>query len=227
MPHSLVVMAWLSPIDSPVRGSALRGWSGARSPGRTFSSAAIRPLASLARLASSRILRSLSPTASGASDVVSAPPAMPDSILPSAILLATSTAAWMPVSQACWTSYAGVSGESFEPEHRLAGEVEVTAVLEHRAGGELADALTREVVPLHEPVERGGEHLLVGGVGVDRVGARERDAVAADHRDPSHGGRDRGCRRGRLGRSLLGSGPSSRVPSSPGCCPPCRSPQSC
>jgi hypothetical protein len=43
-------------------------------------------------------------SAIGASEVVSVPPAMPTSIWPSAILLATAIAAWMPVSQACWMS---------------------------------------------------------------------------------------------------------------------------
>ena len=46
----------------------------------------------------------------GASEVVSNPPAMPESIWPSAILFATRIAASSPVPQACWRSYAGVCG---------------------------------------------------------------------------------------------------------------------
>ena len=60
-------------------------------------------------------LRSLSLIATGASDVVSVPPAMPASMMPSAILSATIAAAWRPVPQACWMSVAGVSAASFEP----------------------------------------------------------------------------------------------------------------
>ena len=48
----------------------------------------------------------------GASEVVSTPQAMPDSIWPRAILLATSIAASRPVPQACCRSKAGVSGAS-------------------------------------------------------------------------------------------------------------------
>ncbi len=102
--HSSAVSAADSPIDRPVRGSLFCGMAGARYCGRTLASAASRPWRVLARLASSRILRSFSLTAIGASEVVSVPPAMPTSIWPSAILFATWTVAWMPVSQACWMS---------------------------------------------------------------------------------------------------------------------------
>ena len=104
IPHSLAVIAAWSPIARPVRGSALRGISGTSWPGRIFASALSRSCSVLAlfRLISTR--RRSSPTASGASDVVSTPPAMPDSICPSAILLATRIAASRPVPHACWTS---------------------------------------------------------------------------------------------------------------------------
>jgi hypothetical protein len=58
----------------------------------------------LARLSLEQHARRSSLTAIGASEVVSTPPAMPDSICPSAILLATRIAASRPVPQACWTS---------------------------------------------------------------------------------------------------------------------------
>ena len=127
-------------------------------------------------------LRSLSLIATGASEVVSVPPAMPTSIWPSAILLATWIAAWRPVPHACWMSYAGVSGEP-GAEHALAGQVEVAGVLEHRAGDDLAEPLALEAEAGDQPVERGGQHVLVGRVGVDAVGAGERDAVAAEDGD--------------------------------------------
>ena len=85
------------------------------SPGRIAASAASRPRVSLAELTLSSFLRSFSLIATGASDVVSEPPATPTSIWPSAILFATWIAAWRPVPQACWMSVAGVSGDSFEP----------------------------------------------------------------------------------------------------------------
>ena len=72
-------------------------------------------MVSLAALTFISFLRSLSLIATGASEVVSVPPAMPDSIWPSAILFATWIAAWRPVPQACWMSVAGVSGDSLEP----------------------------------------------------------------------------------------------------------------
>ena len=85
------------------------------SPGRIAASAASRPLVSRAALTFISFLRSLSLIATGASEVVSVPPAMPTSIWPRAILLATWMAACRPVPQACWMSVAGVSGDSFEP----------------------------------------------------------------------------------------------------------------
>ncbi len=103
-PHSFAVIAACSPIESPVRGSALRGISGTIWPGRSLPISFARWPALLARRASISTLRRSSLRAMGASETVSAPPAMPTSICPSAILLATSTAAWMPVSQACWMS---------------------------------------------------------------------------------------------------------------------------
>ena len=69
------------------------------------------------------------------------PPAMPDSIWPSAILLATWIAAWRPVPQACWMSVAGVSGDSLEPSTDSRTQVEVAGVLEHGAGDDLAERL--------------------------------------------------------------------------------------
>src|SRR6202012_913027 len=45
--------------------------------------------------------------------------------------------------------------------------------------------LALEAEAVDQPVERGGEHVLVGRVRVLLVGARERDPVAADHGDPA------------------------------------------
>jgi hypothetical protein len=96
-------------MERLVRGSLLRGSRGRTNiDGRNPASALMRSPVDLARLASSRILRIFSFRPTGASEVVSVPPAMPTSICPSAILLATRMAASSPVPQACCTSYAGV-----------------------------------------------------------------------------------------------------------------------
>ena len=58
-------------------------------------------------------------------------------------------------------------------------------MLEHGAAGDLAEALALEAEAVDEAVEGGGEHVLVGGVRVDAVGAREGDPVAADDGDPA------------------------------------------
>src|SRR5207248_2973517 len=64
-------------------------------------------------------------------------------------------------------------------QHRLPGEVEVTTVLEHRAGRDLAEPGVLQAKPSDEAVQRCRQHVLVGGPGVRPVGAGERNAVAA------------------------------------------------
>ena len=75
-------------------------------------------------------------------------------------------------------------------QHGFAGEVEVAAVLEHGAGDELVDGLVREAEPRDQPVERGGEHVLVGRASEGTAGSRERDPIAAEDRDSPNGGHD-------------------------------------
>ena len=104
MPQRLAVMAMWSPIDRPVRGSELAGVAMPKSVGRIFDSASAWFFAPFARLTLSSFLRSDSVTVIGASEAVSTPPATPDSIWPSLILLETRTAASSPVPQACWRS---------------------------------------------------------------------------------------------------------------------------
>ena len=65
----------------------------------------------------------------------------------------------------------------------LAGEVEVAGVLEHGAGDDGPEALALQVVAAGQPVDRRGEHVLVGGVRVLAVRAGEGDSVAADDGD--------------------------------------------
>jgi hypothetical protein len=97
-------------------------------------------------------------------------------------------------------------------EHRLAGEVEVPGVLEHRAGRDLADALAGQPEPGDQAVQRRGQHVLVGRPQVRTPRTGERDPVATDdHGTPgaSEAGRvDRvvgglGCRHGRSSRVVV------------------------
>ena len=141
------------------------------------------PAVSRAALTFISFLRSLSLIATGASEVVSVPPAMPTSIWPRAILLAT----WIVGLEAGAAGLLDVGrrrlGRELRAQHRLAGQVEVARVLEHRAGDDLAEPLALEPEPGDQPVDGRGEHVLVGRVGVDAVGAGERDAVAAEDGD--------------------------------------------
>ena len=87
-------------------------------------------------------------------------------------------------------------------QHGFAGEVEVPGVLEHGAGGDFADALVLQPEPGDQPVQGGGQHVLVGGLGVGAAGPGEGNAVAAhDHRLAEL--RRRCCRRAGLPRRRL------------------------
>ena len=74
----------------------------------------------------------------------------------------------------------GGVGRERAAEHGFAGEVEVAASLQHRAGRDFAEALPREPEAPGEAVERRGQHVLVRGLCVGAVAARERDPVAAE-----------------------------------------------
>ncbi len=78
----------------------------------------------------------------------------------------------------------GLGGEA-GGEDALAGQVAVVGVLQDGAAGDLAERLALEAEAVDQPVERGGEHVLVGRVRVLGVGAREGDPVAADDGDPA------------------------------------------
>ena len=68
-------------------------------------------------------------------------------------------------------------------QYRLAGQVEVSRVLEHRAGGHLAEALAVQLIFVDHTVECRGEHGLVRLRGVGRVRAGEGNAGAANNGD--------------------------------------------
>ncbi|MNW55323.1 hypothetical protein D3C74_329750 [compost metagenome] len=84
-------------------------------------------------------------------------------------------------------------------QDRLADQVEVARVLEHRTADDLAQALALEAVAGHEPLEGGREHVLVAGSRVLPAGTRERDAVAAQDVGVAEG-------RGLLGGAGCGGG---------------------
>ena len=66
------------------------------------------------------------------------------------------------------------------PKNDLAGEVEVATVLQHRACGDLTEALPLQTKASDQAVERRGQHVLVGGSGIGAAGAGEGDSVAAE-----------------------------------------------
>ncbi len=97
------MIAVCSPIERPVRGSAFFGISSGID-GRSLVSALSRSPVERALLTSVRTARMSSETAMGGSEVVSVPAAMPESIWPSWILLATRIVVSRPVPQAWPTS---------------------------------------------------------------------------------------------------------------------------
>ena len=91
----------------------------------------------------------------------------------------------------------GSAGDERRAEHGLAGEVEVLAVLEHGARGDLADALALQAEPGDEAVERRGEHVLVAG---PRRTGRRRGRTGSGCRRATYARRaDRGGRPGGRG----------------------------
>ena len=79
----------------------------------------------------------------------------------------------------------GFRGER-RAQHRLAGEVEVAGVLEDCARGNLADPLVLQAEAGNQAVQCGGQHVLVGRLGVGPAGPGERNPVAAHHHGPAH-----------------------------------------
>ncbi|KPW11613.1 Uncharacterized protein ALO91_05882 [Pseudomonas syringae pv. aceris] len=70
-------------------------------------------------------------------------------------------------------------------EHAFAGQVEVSGVLEHRARHHLAHAQPVQIEALDQPFQSSREHVLIAGLGIRAIGARERNAVTADDGDPT------------------------------------------
>ena len=140
--HSSAVSAACSPIDSRVRGSPFCGISSPMSPGRIAPSAATLP----AGVAGGVDLHQLpaQPVADRDRRVRGGVGATGDADVDTCRARSCSPtwiAACSPVPHACWMSMAGRLRRELRAEHRLAGQVEVAGVLEHRAGDHLADPL--------------------------------------------------------------------------------------
>ncbi len=169
-----------SPIERPVRGSALRGKSGTIWPGRIFVSALIRSVVERAAFASSRISRRSSLSEIGASEVVSEPPAIAGVGLAEGDLVRDQDRRL----EAGAARLADVVGRrlrrELRAEDRLARQVDVARVLEHGAGGDLAEALALEPVLRGDAVDDRRQHVLVRRLRVLRVRARERNAVSPE-----------------------------------------------
>src|SRR5439155_3046258 len=100
-------------------------------------------------------------------------------------------------------------------QHALAGQVEVPAALEDAARGHLAHALPLKREAADEAVERGREHVLVGGARVLVVAASERDPVATQDDGPArvppaHAGAPSSIR-SRMAATLGSSSPISAI----------------
>ena len=117
--------------------------------------------------------------------MVSVPPAMPDVDLTEGDLVGHVDRG-LQAGAACLLDVCGrCHRRQLGPEDRFPGQVEVAGVLEDGAGDNLADDLTLESEPGDQAVDRGGQHVLVGGRRVDGVGAGERDSVAPDDGNPT------------------------------------------
>ena len=76
-------------------------------------------------------------------------------------------------------------GRQRATQHAFAHQVEVPAVLEHRAADHRVESLATEAETICQTRQYGGEHVLVRGLCVGAVGSCERNAVAAEHGDPA------------------------------------------
>ena len=56
-------------------------------------------------------------------------------------------------------------------------------MFEDGAADDRAQPLTGQTEPVDQPAQGGGEHVLVGRLGVSAVRARERDPIATQHSD--------------------------------------------
>ena len=72
-------------------------------------------------------------------------------------------------------------------EHTLTHQVEVACVFHYRTADHIAQAFAVQVEAVHQALQRSGEHVLVGGGGVDRIGAGERNTVTTQNGNTADG----------------------------------------
>jgi hypothetical protein len=119
--------------------------------------------------------------------MLSTPAAMPASIWPSAILLATRIAASRLVPQV------EARRLRIEPrrQYAFARQVEVAGMLDDRAGDHVAEALALKPETSDEAPQCRREQVLVAVARVGAVGAGKGNARAAEDRDASDLGSDK------------------------------------
>ncbi len=177
-----MIAAW-SPIARPVRGSALRGISGTSWPGRMPASALSRSLQRLgvvqADQHAAQVLVDRERGVGGGVDAAGdAGLDLPEGDLVGDQDRRPRGRCRRPAGRRrpAW------SADSREPSTLSRVRLKSRRVLEDGAGDDLAELLALQPEAGDQPVERRGEHVLVGRLRVGGVGAGERDAVAADDR---------------------------------------------
>ena len=106
---------------------------------------------------------------------------------------AAAMVACRPVPQACWMSKAGVYDDSELPSTHSRIRLKSRLCLSTAPPMTAPSFSPGQIEAVDQPAQRGGEHVLVGGVGVRAVRACERDSVAAKNayaaaRCVGHGG---------------------------------------
>jgi hypothetical protein len=80
-------------------------------------------------------------------------------------------------------------------QHAFAHQVEVLRVLQHRAGNDIAQPLSRQPEAVDDAAQHGGEHVLVALLRIGAVGAGEGNAGATDDGDSPY---LRSCQHGQI-----------------------------
>ena len=185
MPHSAAVLAACSPIERPVRGSALRGTSGTICPGPQPRELLRAPRQRLRPVdVEQDVAQVLVDRDRGVGGRVD-PARDPDVDLAQRDLVGDRDHGLQARPARLLDVVGGRLGRELGAQDGLAGEVAVAGMLQDGARDDLAEPLALEREALDEPVERRGQHVLVGRVRVGPVGPREGNPVAADDGDAS------------------------------------------
>ncbi len=71
-------------------------------------------------------------------------------------------------------------------QYGLANQVKVAGVFHNGTTGHFAYPLAGKPIALHQPFNRGGEHVLIAGAKQSRIRTSERDAIAANNGNPAN-----------------------------------------